>query len=73
MLFNCEGSNPIIFLITDGAVESERQICQKMEEHVLDRQTKCPRLYTFGIGNIYIYIFFFSQEHDWLEANDLFS
>ncbi|KAK4343341.1 hypothetical protein RND71_036435 [Anisodus tanguticus] len=50
MLSNAGESMPIIFLVTDGAVEDERQICEFMKSHLTQNRTMCPRLYTFGIG-----------------------
>ncbi|GAV64775.1 VWA_3 domain-containing protein [Cephalotus follicularis] len=51
MLSNARGSIPIIFLITDGAVEDERQICDVMKSQLIRGGSSiCPRLYTFGIG-----------------------
>ncbi|KAI4355416.1 hypothetical protein L6164_004192 [Bauhinia variegata] len=42
-------SVPLIFLITDGAVENEREICNFVKSYVT--QSVCtPRLCTFGIG-----------------------
>ncbi|KAJ8543357.1 hypothetical protein K7X08_005880 [Anisodus acutangulus] len=41
---------PIIFLVTDGAVEDERHICEVLKGHLMQNQMLCPRLYTFGIG-----------------------
>ncbi|KAH0651814.1 hypothetical protein KY284_031726 [Solanum tuberosum] len=41
---------PIIFLVTDGAVEDERHICNVLKSHLMQKQMICPRLYTFGIG-----------------------
>ncbi|MCE3051160.1 hypothetical protein HAX54_049015 [Datura stramonium] len=41
---------PIIFLVTDGAVEDERHICDILKSHLMQNQMTCPRLYTFGIG-----------------------
>lgn len=52
MLSNTRGSIPIIFLITDGAVEDERHICDVMKSHLTSGGSSiCPRLHTFGIGN----------------------
>lgn len=51
MLSNARDSTPIIFLVTDGAVEDERQICEVVNNHLAERGPKCPRIYTFGIGN----------------------
>ncbi|XP_021691763.2 uncharacterized protein LOC110673065 isoform X2 [Hevea brasiliensis] len=47
---NTQGSFPVIFLITDGAVEEERHICDLMESHLTGKGSLCPRIYTFGIG-----------------------
>ncbi|XP_060187152.1 uncharacterized protein LOC132616626 [Lycium barbarum] len=41
---------PIIFLVTDGAVEDERHICDVLKSHLMQNKMMCPRLYTFGIG-----------------------
>ncbi|PON66009.1 von Willebrand factor, type A [Parasponia andersonii] len=51
MLTNARGSTPIIFLVTDGAVEDERRICDVMNNHIAEMGSKCPRIYTFGIGS----------------------
>lgn len=52
MLVNSRGSTPMIFLVTDGAVEDERQICDVVNNHKAEMGSKCPRIYTFGIGNV---------------------
>ncbi|KAM6599945.1 hypothetical protein CsatA_019554 [Cannabis sativa] len=44
MLSNPRGSTPIIFLVTDGAVEDERQICDIVNNHVAEMGSKCPHL-----------------------------
>uniref|UniRef100_A0A3Q7HBT0 VWFA domain-containing protein n=1 Tax=Solanum lycopersicum TaxID=4081 RepID=A0A3Q7HBT0_SOLLC len=41
---------PMIFLVTDGAVEDERHICDVLKSHLMQKQMICPRLYAFGIG-----------------------
>ncbi|KAA8534761.1 hypothetical protein F0562_029797 [Nyssa sinensis] len=51
MLSNTRDSIPIIFLITDGAVEDERHICDFMKSHLTNQGSICPRIYTFGIGS----------------------
>ncbi|ESR66066.1 hypothetical protein CICLE_v10007546mg [Citrus x clementina] len=51
MLTNSRGSIPIIFLVTDGAVEDERQICDAMKSRLTNGGSICPRIYTFGIGS----------------------
>ncbi|XP_052182839.1 uncharacterized protein LOC127795290 [Diospyros lotus] len=42
---------PLIFLITDGAVEDERHICDVVKSRIACRRPICPRIYTFGIGS----------------------
>lgn len=51
MLSNSNGSLPIIFLVTDGAVEDERQICDVIKKRLASDNAISPRIYTFGIGN----------------------
>ncbi|KAL2625171.1 hypothetical protein GLYMA_07G040600v4 [Glycine max] len=44
-------SVPLIFLVTDGAVEDERDICNFVKSYVSSGQSfRTPRIYTFGIG-----------------------
>lgn len=43
-------SIPFIFLITDGAVEDERDICNAMKGRLAIGGPSCPRICTFGIG-----------------------
>ncbi|KAL6974621.1 hypothetical protein U1Q18_028805 [Sarracenia purpurea var. burkii] len=50
MLCNTSDSIPMLFLITDGAVEDERQICDVMKSRLTSRGSICPRIHTFGIG-----------------------
>ncbi|CAN4096507.1 unnamed protein product [Withania somnifera] len=50
MLSNTGESTPIVFLVTDRAVEDERQICEFMKSHLTQNRTMWARLYTFGIG-----------------------
>ncbi|KAL3535507.1 hypothetical protein ACH5RR_003968 [Cinchona calisaya] len=50
MLSDTHNSIPIIFLITDGAVEDERHICDVMKRRLVDKRKIFPRIYTFGIG-----------------------
>ncbi|KAK9102418.1 hypothetical protein Sjap_019672 [Stephania japonica] len=50
MLSNSSGSVPIIFVITDGAVEDERHICEVVRSHLKNRGSFAPRISTFGIG-----------------------
>nr|POE60250.1 von willebrand factor a domain-containing protein [Quercus suber] len=44
-------SIPLIFLVTDGAVEDEKQICNNMIDYLKSEQSICPRISTFGIGS----------------------
>ncbi|OVA08327.1 von Willebrand factor [Macleaya cordata] len=50
MLSNTRDSIPLIFLITDGAVEDERHICDVMKTHMTNGGSMSPRISTFGIG-----------------------
>ncbi|GER53596.1 inter-alpha-trypsin inhibitor heavy chain, partial [Striga asiatica] len=45
------GLLPIIFLITDGAVEDEKDICDAMRGHLMKGGLTTPRICTFGIGS----------------------
>jgi hypothetical protein len=51
MLSKSGGSIPFIFLVTDGAVEDERHICDIMKSHITGGGSIHPRICTFGIGN----------------------
>ncbi|XVE53965.1 hypothetical protein DITRI_Ditri03aG0044600 [Diplodiscus trichospermus] len=51
MLSNIHGSLPMIFLVTDGAVEDERNICDWMKKRLTNGGSLCPRIHTFGIGS----------------------
>ncbi|KAL4302585.1 hypothetical protein GQ457_10G001300 [Hibiscus cannabinus] len=51
MLSNTSGSVPMIFLITDGAVEDERNICDSMKKRLTNQESLPPRIHTFGIGS----------------------
>ncbi|KAI3716379.1 hypothetical protein L6452_23672 [Arctium lappa] len=44
-------SIPLIFLITDGTVEDERDICNMMKCCLVDGDMNSPRICTFGIGS----------------------
>ncbi|KAG8657136.1 hypothetical protein MANES_03G041700v8 [Manihot esculenta] len=52
LVSNTHGSFPVIYLITDGAVENERQICDVMQSHLTSKGSICPRIYTFGIDSV---------------------
>ncbi|EOY30229.1 Inter-alpha-trypsin inhibitor heavy chain-related isoform 1 [Theobroma cacao] len=51
MLSNTHGSIPMIFLVTDGAVEDERNICDWIKKRLTNGGSLCPRIHTFGIGS----------------------
>ncbi|KAL3824507.1 hypothetical protein ACJIZ3_020536 [Penstemon smallii] len=42
---------PVIFLITDGAVEDEKDICDAMKSRLMKGGLTSPRICTFGIGS----------------------
>lgn len=44
-------SVPLIFLITDGSVEDEKDICNIVKDQLVDGGINCPRICTFGIGS----------------------
>ncbi|CAH9118576.1 unnamed protein product [Cuscuta europaea] len=46
----CSHSIPIIFIITDGAVEDEREICEVIRDNLTKVGSNSPRICTFGIG-----------------------
>lgn len=50
MLCNTRDAIPMVFLITDGSVEDERQICDAMSSLLTNQGSICPRVHTFGIG-----------------------
>ena len=50
MLSKNKGSIPLIFLVTDGAVEDERYICNVIKGCFMDQGSMCPRISTLGIG-----------------------
>ncbi|KAJ1439938.1 von Willebrand factor, type A [Sesbania bispinosa] len=51
MLSGARSSIPIIFLVTDGTVEDERQICDMIKNHMINGESISPRIYTLGIGS----------------------
>lgn len=50
ILAKTSSSVPLIFLITDGAVEDERHICSVVKSGLANRRSISPRIFTFGIG-----------------------
>ncbi|KAG4109346.1 hypothetical protein ERO13_1Z049429v2 [Gossypium hirsutum] len=51
MLSNTRGSIPMIFLVADGSVEDERNICHWMQKRLTNQGVLCPSIHTFGIGS----------------------
>jgi hypothetical protein len=43
---------PQIFLMTDGSVDDEHNICKTMQSELVSRGSKSPRISTFGLGNL---------------------
>ncbi|KAF5743111.1 hypothetical protein HS088_TW09G01176 [Tripterygium wilfordii] len=52
MLSGGRGSVPIIFLVTDGTVEDERQICDFVKSQLTSEGSINPRIHTFGVESI---------------------
>lgn len=51
LLRKSSDSVPLIFLVTDGSVEDEREICEFVKSYVTSGQSvRTPRICTFGIG-----------------------
>jgi uncharacterized protein YegL len=50
LLSNVHDALPQIYLITDGSVDDEHNICQTMKTEITNRGSKSPRISTFGLG-----------------------
>lgn len=50
LLAETTDSIPLIFLITDGAVEDERDICNFIKGSLTSGGSISPRIFTLGIG-----------------------
>ncbi|KAG2638313.1 uncharacterized protein LOC120661822 isoform X2 [Panicum virgatum] len=50
LLSSVHDALPQIYLITDGSVDDEHNICQTMKTEITNRGSKCPRISTFGLG-----------------------
>ncbi|XP_051147950.1 uncharacterized protein LOC127263058 isoform X2 [Andrographis paniculata] len=51
-MFSKRGKSlPLIFLVTDGAVEDEKDIFDSMRDHLMKGCLTTPRICTFGIGS----------------------
>ncbi|XP_062187035.1 uncharacterized protein LOC133890600 isoform X2 [Phragmites australis] len=42
---------PQIYLMTDGSVDDEHNICQTMKTEIINRGSRSPRISTFGLGS----------------------
>ncbi|XP_024378444.1 uncharacterized protein [Physcomitrium patens] len=54
---NFPGAVPYVFLITDGAVDNEKNICLTMQSRIVELGARAPRISTFGIGHYCNYYF----------------
>lgn len=54
MFSKAGGSLPMIFLVTDGAVEDEKEICYAMRGQLEKGGLTTPRICTFGIGEVLV-------------------
>ncbi|MED6126298.1 hypothetical protein PIB30_077063 [Stylosanthes scabra] len=52
MLSGVRSSVPIVFLVTDGTVEDEREICDMVKKRMAKKESISPRIYTFGIDAV---------------------
>ncbi|KAI5007905.1 hypothetical protein ZWY2020_008953 [Hordeum vulgare] len=50
LLSSAHDAVPQIFLMTDGSVDDEHDICQTVKNELLSRGSKSPRISTFGLG-----------------------
>ncbi|XP_037484185.1 uncharacterized protein LOC119362996 isoform X3 [Triticum dicoccoides] len=50
LLSSAHDALPQIFLMTDGSVDDEHDICQTVKNELLSRGSKSPRISTFGLG-----------------------
>ncbi|KAM3254208.1 hypothetical protein ACQJBY_047998 [Aegilops geniculata] len=51
LLSNSDGALPQIFLVTDGSVEDERNICHTVKTQLTNKGSISPRISTFGLGS----------------------
>lgn len=51
LLSSVHDALPQIYLMTDGSVEDEHNICQTMKTEIINRGSKSPRISTFGLGS----------------------
>lgn len=70
MLSDARRSVPIIFLVTDGTVEDERQTCDMIKNGIRG-ESIFPRIYTLGIGIISLFLYIKTKSK--LNITELFS
>uniref|UniRef100_A0A0A9D796 VWFA domain-containing protein n=1 Tax=Arundo donax TaxID=35708 RepID=A0A0A9D796_ARUDO len=51
LLSNSHDALPQIYLVTDGSVDGERNICHTVRTQLMSRGSKSPRVSTFGLGS----------------------
>ncbi|CAL4914840.1 unnamed protein product [Urochloa decumbens] len=51
LLSNSHDALPQIYLVTDGSVDDERNICHTVKTQLINRGSKSPRISTFGLGS----------------------
>ncbi|CAN6300590.1 unnamed protein product [Urochloa humidicola] len=51
LLSNSRDALPQIYLVTDGSVDDERNICHTVKTQLINRGSKSPRISTFGLGS----------------------
>nr|XP_034571989.1 inter alpha-trypsin inhibitor, heavy chain 4 isoform X2 [Setaria viridis] len=51
LLSNSHDALPQIYLVTDGSVDDERNICHTVKTQLMNRGSKSPRISTFGLGS----------------------
>ncbi|TVU37967.1 hypothetical protein EJB05_11313 [Eragrostis curvula] len=51
LLSSAHDALPQIYLMTDGSVDDEHNICQTMKTELNNRGSKSPRISTFGLGS----------------------
>lgn len=50
LLSSAHDALPQIYLMTDGSIDDEHNICQTMKTELINRGPKSPRISTFGLG-----------------------
>jgi hypothetical protein len=52
LLSNPHDALPQIYLVTDGSVDDERNICDTVKNQLISSGSNSPRISTLGLGNI---------------------